>query len=151
MLTVPGPHGDREVRLSSPDKTVWPATDSGDAITKADLAAYLMAVGEPLLRALGDRPVTLQRVRDGITGEVFYSKNPPKGVPEWVRTTMVTYPSGRSHPQLVVDEVAAAAGVSRATVSRVMNGRASVARDIAERVPSSTPISMTFSIPSAVA
>ncbi|MFB7799608.1 DUF6807 family protein [Isoptericola sp. NPDC056134] len=33
-----------------------------------------------------------------------------------------------------IDEVAAAAGVSRATVSRVMNGRASVARDIAERV-----------------
>ncbi len=108
MLTVPGPDGDREVRLSSPDKVVWPATDQGEAITKADLAAYLMAVGDPLLRALRDRPVTLQRVRDGIEGEVFYSKNPPKGVPEWVRTTMVTYPSGRSHPQLVVDELAAA-------------------------------------------
>lgn len=108
ILVVPGPEGERQVRLSSPDKVVWPATDDGEAITKADLAAYLMAVGEPLLRALADRPLTLQRVRDGIEGEIFYSKNPPQGVPEWVRTTMVTYPSGRSHPQLVVDELATA-------------------------------------------
>jgi len=33
-----------------------------------------------------------------------------------------------------IDEVASAAGVSRATVSRVMNGRSTVAADIAERV-----------------
>ncbi|MGC5584898.1 non-homologous end-joining DNA ligase [Ornithinimicrobium sp. W1665] len=106
-LTAPGPGGDdRQVRLSSPDKVVWPATDRGAAITKADLAAYLQAVAEPMLRGLADRPVTLQRVRGGIEGEEFYSKNPPKGVPEWSRTTMVTYPSGRSHPQLVVDDLA---------------------------------------------
>jgi DNA ligase D len=65
-------------------------------------------VGPALVRALGDRPVTLQRFPTGITGEEFYSKNPPKGVPEWVRTTTCTYPSGRQHPQLVVDEVATA-------------------------------------------
>ena len=104
-LTAPGPDGQaRDVRLSSPDKVVWPATEHGAAITKADLAAYLQAVAEPMLRALADRPVTLQRVRGGIEGEEFYSKNPPKGVPEWSRTTVCTYPSGRSHPQLVVDE-----------------------------------------------
>src|SRR5690606_5098549 len=106
-ITAVGPGGRTvEVRLSSPDKVVWPATDHGAAITKADLAAYLGAVAEPMLRGLADRPVTLQRVRGGIEGEEFYSKNPPKGVPEWSRTTMVTYPSGRSHPQLVVDDEA---------------------------------------------
>jgi DNA ligase D len=108
MLEVPGPGGDRQVRLSSPDREIWPATDRGAAVTKADLAAYVMAVGEPLLRVLGDRPVTLQRFPGGIDGEAFYSKNPPKGLPDWVRTTMCTYPSGRRHPQLVVDEVATA-------------------------------------------
>ncbi|WP_151523519.1 non-homologous end-joining DNA ligase [Serinicoccus kebangsaanensis] len=103
-LTAPGPEGEeRQVRLSSPDKVVWPATDAGAEITKADLAAYLRAVAEPMLRGLADRPVTLQRVRGGIEGEEFYSKNPPKGVPEWSRTTVCTYPSGRSHPQLVID------------------------------------------------
>ena len=106
-MSAPGPAGEtREVRLSSPDKVVWPATDAGAAITKADLAAYLQAVSEPMLRALADRPVTLQRVRGGIEGEEFYSKNPPKGVPEWSRTTTCTYPSGRSHPQLVIDDLA---------------------------------------------
>ena len=106
-LAAPGPDGQaRSVRLSSPDKVVWPATDRGAAITKADLTAYLEAVAEPMLRGLTDRPVTLQRVRGGIEGEEFYSKNPPKGVPEWSRTTPVTYPSGRSHAQLVVDDLA---------------------------------------------
>lgn len=106
-LTAPGPDGhERQVRLSSPDKIVWPATESRAAVTKSDLCDYLSAVAGPILAGLVDRPVTLQRVRGGIEGEEFYSKNPPKGVPEWSRTTPVTYPSGRSHPQLVVDDEA---------------------------------------------
>ena len=109
VLEIPGPDGEsRRVRLSSPDKVMWPATEAGPAITKRGLADYVVAVGDRLLDAIGDRPVTLQRFRDGITGGEFYSKNPPRGVPEWARTEMCTYPSGRSHPQLVVDEVATA-------------------------------------------
>ena len=108
-LDIPGPDGaERSVRLSSPDREVWPATESSSALTKADLAGYVQAVGSALVSALGDRPVTLQRFPTGIEGEEFYSKNPPRGVPEWVRTTSCTYPSGRRHPQLVVDEVATA-------------------------------------------
>ncbi|MGB3594997.1 MAG: non-homologous end-joining DNA ligase, partial [Ornithinimicrobium sp.] len=109
MLTVPGPGGDeRTVRLSSPDRVIWPATEAGAEVTKADLAAYVQAVGGALLGSVQDRPVTLQRFPTGITGEEFYSKNPPKGVPSWVRTTTCTYPSGRQHEQLVIDEVATA-------------------------------------------
>ncbi|WP_089771941.1 non-homologous end-joining DNA ligase [Ruania alba] len=102
MLTVPAPDGDREVRISSPDREIWPG------ITKWDLASYVAAVGEPILRALGDRPVTLQRFPQGVGGEEFFSKNPPRGVPDYTRTVMCTYPSGRKHPQLVVDEIATA-------------------------------------------
>ena len=104
VLEVTGPGGPRQVRLSSPDRLMWP--DAG--ITKGDLAAYVIAVGEPLLRAIGDRPVTLQRFPEGVEGEEFYQKNPPKGLPEWVRTVSCRYPSGRRHAQLVVDEVATA-------------------------------------------
>lgn len=104
LFEIEGPHGMRTVRLSSPDKVLWP----GDGITKGELAAYLVAVGEPLLRALGDRPVTLQRFPDGINGEEFYQKNPPKGLPDWVRTVTCRYPSGRRHPQVVIDEIATA-------------------------------------------
>jgi DNA ligase D len=104
VLEVDGPDGVRRVRLSSPDRVLWPAV----GVTKLELARYVIAVGDGLLRALVDRPVTLQRFPDGVDGEAFYSKNPPRGVPEWARTTMCTYPSGRRHPQLVVDEVATA-------------------------------------------
>lgn len=103
-LTVPGPHGDREVRISSPGRLVWPAA----GVSKLELAEYLVAVGEPFVRANGDRPMSLERFGDGIEGDSFFSKNPPKGAPEWIRTVMCTYPSGRKHPQLVVDEPAAA-------------------------------------------
>jgi DNA ligase D-like protein (predicted polymerase) len=111
VLDVPGPDGTvREVRISSPDRVLWPASGMADEqpVTKLDLANYLLSVGDPLLRALGDRPVTLQRFPEGIEGEEFFSKNPPKGVPEHTRTVMCTYPSGRRHLQLVIDEVASA-------------------------------------------
>ncbi len=107
MLDVPGPTA-RQVRLSSPDRVLWPAAQGRAEVTKEDYARYLIDVGEALLRAVGNRPVTLQRFPEGITGEEFFSKNPPRGVPDWARTTMCTYPSGRSHPQLVIDEVATA-------------------------------------------
>ncbi|HSO64926.1 MAG TPA: ATP-dependent DNA ligase [Ornithinibacter sp.] len=104
VLEVEGPDGPRQVRLSSPDRVMWP--DAG--ITKGDLAAYVLAVGDPLVHHIGDRPVTLQRFPDGIEGEEFYQKNPPKGMPDWVRTVSCRYPSGRRHAQVVVDEVASA-------------------------------------------
>src|SRR5690606_41299 len=103
-LTVPGPHGDREVGLSSPDRVLWPER----GITKRELAEYLIAVAEPFLNANGNRPVSLQRYPDGIEGESFFSKNPPKGAPDFVEAVTVTYNSGRRHPQLVLTEIASA-------------------------------------------
>jgi len=102
-LTVPGPSGEREMRISSPSRVLWP--DAG--ITKLDLANYFVAVGSAFVEANGDRPVSLQRFPEGIDGEQFFSKNPPKGKPEFIRTVMCTYPSARQHLQLVIDEPAA--------------------------------------------
>jgi DNA ligase D len=104
VLAVEGPHGRREVRISSPGRILWP--ESG--ISKLDLARYIAEVGEAFVTANGGRPLSLQRFPDGIDGEQYFSKNPPKGAPEYVRSVMVVYPSGRSHPQLVIDEPAAA-------------------------------------------
>ncbi|MBD8608978.1 non-homologous end-joining DNA ligase [Frigoribacterium sp. CFBP 13729] len=101
--------GDREVRVSSPGRVLWP--DLG--ITKLDLARYLATVGDAFVRANGGRPVSLQRFPAGVDGDDYFSKNPPKGAPEFVRSVEVTYPSGRSHPQLVIDEPAAAVWASQ--------------------------------------
>lgn len=103
MLTVPGPAGDREVRLSNPDRVLWPAL----GITKRELAEYLMAVSGPFLAANGNRPVSLERFPESVEGERFYSKNPPKGTPDYVEAVTVRYNSGRRHPQIVLTEPAA--------------------------------------------
>ena len=104
ILEVPSPSGAREVRISSPDRVLYPEV----GITKFDLANYLVTVGDAFVAANGNRPISLQRFGEGIDGEWFFSKNPPKGAPDYIRSVMVTYPSARSHPQLVIDEPAAA-------------------------------------------
>jgi DNA ligase D len=104
-LTVPGSGStpDREVGLSSPDRVLWPEV----GITKHELAEYMIAVSVPFLAANGDRPVSLERYPDSVAGESFFSKNPPKGAPDYVRSVSATYNSGRRHPQLVLTETAA--------------------------------------------
>ena len=101
VLTVDDPEGERQVALSSPNRVVWPVAD-GDGITKAEYAEYVQQVAVPFLAANGDRPVSLERFRDGIGGEGFFSKNPPKGTPDYVDAVTVTYNSGRRHPQIVL-------------------------------------------------
>ena len=108
IVEVAGPQGVREVRISSPDRQMWPAHEGRPALTKGDLADYTVAVGEHLLRHVGGRPMTLQRFPEGIEGEEFYQKNPPKGMPDWVRVVRCRYPSGRRHDQVVLDEVGTA-------------------------------------------
>ncbi|MCU1444393.1 non-homologous end-joining DNA ligase [Cryobacterium sp.] len=103
-LTVPGPNGDRVMRVSSPSRVLWPEA----GITKLDLANYIVEVGDAFVAANGDRPLSLQRFPAGVDGEQFFSKNPPKGAPDFIRSVPVVYPSARTHPQLVIDEPAAA-------------------------------------------
>lgn len=95
--------GEREVSLSSPNRLIWPAL----GITKRELAEYTIAVAEPFLRANGHRPVSLERFPDSVDGDAFFSKNPPRGAPDYVHEVMCTYNSGRRHPQVVLDEPAA--------------------------------------------
>lgn len=95
--------GGREVSLSSPERVLWPQA----GITKRELAEYLIAVADPFLAHNGDRPVSLERFPDSVEGESFFSKNPPKGAPDFVQSVTVTYNSGRRHPQLVLTEPAA--------------------------------------------
>ena len=104
ILDVDGPDGVRHVRVSSPSRVLWPQV----GLTKLDLARYLVDVAPAFLRANGGRPVSLQRFGGDVDGDFFFSKNPPKGAPDYVRSLAVTYPSGRSHPQLVLDEPASA-------------------------------------------
>ncbi|MGP4049835.1 non-homologous end-joining DNA ligase [Streptomyces sp. 2A115] len=93
----------RTVRLSSPDKIFFPER----GFTKRDLAQYYLAVGPGILRALRDRPTTLQRYPEGVTGESFFQKRAPKNMPDWIPTAHITFPSGRSADEMCPTEVGA--------------------------------------------
>ncbi len=95
--------GERTVRLSSPDRVVFPER----GFTKLDVARYLVAVGPGILRALRNRPTTLQRYPDGAAGEFFYQKRAPKNHPDWIPTATITFPSGRTADEMCPTEVAA--------------------------------------------
>jgi bifunctional non-homologous end joining protein LigD len=100
--------GDREVSVSNPDKIYFP--ESG--YTKLDLVNYYLAVGEGALRGVKGRPMALKRFVDGITGEAFFQKRAPDNRPDWIRTAELTFPSGRTADEIVLDEIAGLAWVA---------------------------------------
>src|SRR3954468_5940274 len=83
--------GGRTVRVTSPDKVYFPQR----GITKRQVVEHYIAVGAPLLRAIGERPTALKLYVDGVEGEWFYPKRVPKGAPDWLETAEITFPSGR--------------------------------------------------------
>ncbi|ASO21930.1 DNA ligase D [Actinoalloteichus hoggarensis] len=101
-IAVPGPHGDRRVRVTNPDKVYFPQP----GITKRELVEYYLTVAEPLLTALLHRPTTLKRFPDGVDGEPFYAKRVPKGAPSWVEGVRITFPSGRTAVEVCPTEPA---------------------------------------------
>ena len=91
------------VRLTSPDKIMFPEK----GYTKRDVFEYYLAVGDGILRALRDRPTTLQRFPDGVGGEMFFQKRiPTRGVPDWIRTAKIKFPSMRTADELCPADLA---------------------------------------------
>src|SRR5919112_1864193 len=99
--------GGREVSISNPDKVYFP--DAG--VTKMDLVNYYLAVADGALRGAGGRPMALKRFVDGITKEPFFQKRAPDNTPDWMRTAELTFPSGRTADEIVVDEAAGLAWI----------------------------------------
>ncbi|GAB3489425.1 DNA polymerase domain-containing protein [Flexivirga lutea] len=110
--------GDREVRVSSPDRVIYDATDRTPAISKLQVCEYFATVGEALMRAVGERPTAMERwpsgYREGMRlstgygddGDGFYQKRLPRGAPDYVETVAVTFPSGRTAQELCPTEPA---------------------------------------------
>jgi bifunctional non-homologous end joining protein LigD len=72
---------DRELLLNRLDDVLWP--DAG--ITKADLIEYYFDVADRLLPFVANRPVSLLRMPDAMTGECVYHKTAPPGLPPWIQ------------------------------------------------------------------
>ena len=84
--------GEREVRISSPGRIVFPEV----GITKRGLVDYYLTLREPVLAGLQGRPTHLKRYPGGVAAEPFFQKRIPDSAPDWLATTEVRFPSGRS-------------------------------------------------------
>ena len=100
--------GGREVRVSNPDK---PYFTRETKLSKLDVVRYYVAVAPGALAGIRDRPVVLKRFVDGAEGEAFYQKRAPDKRPEWLRTVTLSFPSGRTAEEVVVDDVAGLAWI----------------------------------------
>ncbi len=91
----------REVRVTHPEKLYF----SREAkLTKLDLVRYYLSVADGALRGIRNRPIVLKRFVNGAEAEAFYQKRAPTDHPEWLRTVTLSFPSGRTAQELVVDD-----------------------------------------------
>jgi bifunctional non-homologous end joining protein LigD len=96
ILSVEG----HEVRITHPQKLYF---SKETQLTKLDLVRYYLAVAPGALVGIRDRPIVLKRFVHGAEGDAFYQKRAPSERPAWIRTVTLSFPSGRTAEELVVD------------------------------------------------
>jgi DNA ligase D len=113
--------GGRELRVSNPDRVIFPKTKHSAVVTKLDIVKYYLAVEDGIMRALRFRPTTLERwpkgvhpgivlsTRDKGGGDAFFQKRIPRGAPDYVETARIEFPSGRTADEVCPTEVAVVA------------------------------------------
>jgi bifunctional non-homologous end joining protein LigD len=98
----------RAVTVSNPDKVYFPRTGH----TKLDLVRYYLGVADGALTGVRDRPMVLKRFVHGVEGEAFFQKRAPTSRPGWLETVVLSFPSGRTAEELVVNDAAGLAWVA---------------------------------------
>ena len=92
----------RPVPITNPNKVLFPKL----GLTKLDLANYYLAVGDPLMGWIRDRPVLLERYPNGVGGKSFFQKRIPESAPDWLSTTTVQTINGTPSRALVIADLA---------------------------------------------
>ena len=98
---------DREVTITNPGKVFF--AEAG--VTKLDLVQYYLAVAEGALRGVRNRPMALKRFVNGAAAEAFFQKRAPDNRPEWLRIATLSFPSGRTADEIVLDDAAGLAWI----------------------------------------
>jgi bifunctional non-homologous end joining protein LigD len=104
ILSIDG----RDVRISNPDK---PYFSRDVKLSKLDVVQYYLAVASGAVAGIRDRPSMLKRFVDGAEKPPFYQKRAPENRPEWLRTVTLSFPSGRTAEEVVVDDAAGLAWI----------------------------------------
>ncbi len=107
----------RTVRVTSPDRVVFPER----GLTKLDVVQHFVTMGDGILGALLHRPTTLERWPKGMfegatmatradsTSDAFYQKRVPQGAPDYLETSTIAFPSGRTADEVCPTELAVVA------------------------------------------
>jgi bifunctional non-homologous end joining protein LigD len=95
--------GEREVRVTHPDK---PYFWKQQKLSKLDVVRYYLAVAGGALAGIVDRPLVLKRFVNGAEAPPFFQKRAPEQRPAWLRTVTLSFPSGRTAEEVVVDDAA---------------------------------------------
>jgi bifunctional non-homologous end joining protein LigD len=90
------------LEVSNLDKVLYPAA----GFTKGEVIDYYTRIAPVLLPHLADRPLTRIRYPNGVTGNGFFEKNAPAGVPDWVRVETLPAP-GSTKGRATLDYVVA--------------------------------------------
>ena len=98
----------REVQITHPDKLYF---SSQVKVSKLDLVRYYLSVAPGALAGIQDRPIVLKRFVNGAEGEAFFQKRAPDQRPSWLRTVTLSFPSGRTAEEVVVDDAAGLAWI----------------------------------------
>ncbi len=104
ILTLNG----HEVRISHPGKLYFSRQAQ---LSKLDLVKYYLAVAPGALQGIEDRPIVLKRFVNGAEADAFYQKRAPSDRPAWLRTVTLSFPSGRTAEEVVVDDAAGLAWI----------------------------------------
>jgi bifunctional non-homologous end joining protein LigD len=104
VLSIDG----REVRVTHPSKLYFSRQVK---LSKLDLVRYYQSVAPGALQGIQDRPIVLKRFVNGAEAEAFYQKRAPTDRPSWLRTITLSFPSGRTAEELVVDDAAGLAWI----------------------------------------
>ena len=97
VLSVAG----RDIQITHPGKLYF---SSQAQISKLDLVRYYLSVAPGALAGIRDRPIVLKRFVNGAEAEAFYQKRAPTQRPPWLRTVTLSFPSGRTAEEIVVDD-----------------------------------------------
>ncbi len=108
ILTIAVGGETREVRVTNPSK---PYFSRAAKLTKLDVVRYYLAVASGALAGIRDRPIVLKRFVNGAEAEPFYQKRAPDNRPPWLRTVTLSFPSGRTAEEVVVDDAAGLAWI----------------------------------------
>jgi DNA ligase D-like protein (predicted polymerase) len=104
VLTIDG----REVRVTNPEKLYF----SRDVqLTKLDVVRYYLSIAPGAINGIRNRPIVLKRFVNGSEQEPFYQKRAPENHPDWLRTVTLSFPSGRTAEEIVVDDAAGLAWI----------------------------------------